>query len=98
MNMYVVNYDDKTLTLYYNGGRHDFDLNDGDVGDFWHSFTSDDEVYDINFHQEDAHAIPSLSVYKCGKNEFDEWEVMTSDYETIIPLAYGGDATNYFNH
>lgn len=98
MNMYVVNYDDRKLILYYEGGRYDFNLNDGDVGDFWNSFTADNQVYDINFHQEDAYSIPSLSVYKCGKNEFDEWEIMMSDYETIPNLLYGGDSKKYFNH
>mgnify|MGYP000893293983 CR=1 FL=1 len=44
MNHFKLNYDNKILELNFEGEVFNFDLNDGDVGDFWHSFTTKDGV------------------------------------------------------
>lgn len=50
-NKFVVDYDNKVLTLYYQDQIFMFDLNAGDVGDFWHGFElKDGTELDVCFH------------------------------------------------
>lgn len=98
----VVNYDKKELELITLTENFKWDLNDGDVGDFWHSFTDwKGVIRDVNFHQEDENQKPSLSIYPV-KEVMDEktkkvfLQVDTSD-ETILNVAMFGDVKNYFD-
>ena len=96
MNNFVLDYDKKTLQLNFEGESFNFDLNDGDVGDFWHSFTTRDGLLkDINFHQDNENEEPSIGVY--GVVEVDgELSVDTSDSIYITEHTKVGNALNYF--
>lgn len=98
MNTYKVNYDKRCIYLTYDGKDYSFHLDNGDVGDFWHSFFHRGQMYDINFHQEDSGCRPSLEVYKCKGIDDGLWEVDTSEYEVISLDTIIGDADNYFNN
>ena len=96
-NNYKVNYIKRKLTLNYNGEVFNFNLNDGDVGDFWHSFTtSDNVVKDINFHQESEEVVPNLAIYGV-KNVGKILEIDTSDEIIIKEFKQIGNPKKYFN-
>lgn len=95
-NNYIVDYDKKTVTLNYNGEEFKFNLNEGDVGDFWHSFTTKDGVTkDVNFYQEDEKESPSFSVYGLKESE-GGLLIDTSQEENIKDFKQVGDPANYF--
>jgi len=97
MNKFTIDYDNQVLTLEYKAQFFMWSLIDGDVGDFWHSFvTNDKKVLDIQFGQEDESCEPSLSVYPCIKNHNGKYETDTSTHESIPCLVTLGDAKNYF--
>ena len=61
---FVVDYDNKVLTLYYQDHIFMFDLSMGDVGDFWHGFVLKDGTgLDVNFHQEDTNQEPYCEIW-----------------------------------
>ena len=97
----VINYDTKELTLKIDGEEYLWYLNDGDVGDFWHTFTDNDNVpWDVNFFQEDETQEPSMSVYAVKQvfntNEDNpRWEVDTNDSIEVIMNSIG-NPKNYF--
>jgi hypothetical protein len=63
-NKFVVDYDNKVLTLHYQDQIFMFDLNAGDVADFWHGFQlKDGTELDVNFHQEDADDVPFCEIW-----------------------------------
>jgi hypothetical protein len=84
-----VNYDTKTLTLQYNGEEFIFDLDEGDHHDYWHGFTFNDQVKDLNFSQETPDEKPMLSVYDVVDNQTD----FQSDES--IPVTTEGDVVSY---
>ena len=96
MDNFVLDYDKKTLQLNFEGESFNFNLNDGDVGDFWHSFTTKEGVLkDINFHQYNENEEPSIGVY--GVVEVDgELSVDTSDSIYITEHIKVGNVLNYF--
>ena len=97
-NKFSVNYNKKTLTLHFEGEKFTWDLNEGDVGEFWHSFTTKKGVVrDINFHQEDENQKPSLSVYGLTYDKKKKvYSINTSD-ETLIDLDKKvGNPVKYF--
>lgn len=95
-NRYTVNYSKKTLVLHFEGEKFTWDLNDGDVGDFWHSFTTKKGVIkDINFSQEDAGETPNLSVYGVKKSK-GGLLIDTSDEIYIKNFKQVGNPDNYF--
>jgi hypothetical protein len=96
MDNFVIDYDNKALQLNFEGESFNFDLNDGDVGDFWHSFTTKDGVLkDINFHQDNENEEPSIGVY--GVVEVDgELSVDTNDSIYISECNKFGNPLNYF--
>lgn len=64
MNNFIVDYDKETLVLNYNGETFNWNLKDGDKGDFWNSFTDSKGILrDVNFSQEDESDSANLSVY-----------------------------------
>tara|TARA_R110002126_G_scaffold23998_1_gene84090 strand:+ start:38 stop:421 length:384 start_codon:yes stop_codon:yes gene_type:complete len=61
---FVVDYDNKVLTLYYEDQIFMFDLNAGDIGDFWYSFVLKNSTeLDVNFHQESAKDEPYCEIW-----------------------------------
>ena len=96
MNNFVIDYNKKELTLFFEGETHKFNLDEGDVGDFWHSFTNKKGVTkDINFYQEDENEQPSLSVYDL-KEEGEHTVVDTSTGVYITECKTIGNPKNYF--
>jgi hypothetical protein len=95
-NNFKVNYDTKELTLHFEGEDFKWNLSDGDVGEFWHSFTTKKGVVkDINFHQEDENDIPTFAIYGVKKDKEGFLQINT-DNEIIIKGTTVGDAKNYF--
>ena len=93
-NYFIVDYDNYKLYLKYNDEMHQWDLTEGDVGDFWHSFKDKHGVErDINFFVDDYDQIPSLLIYELD----DDGYIDTSDYEEISLLETDGDIDNYFS-
>ena len=93
MDKYLVDYANKLLTLRFKGETFHFNLRDGDVGDFWHSFTmKDGTINDINFSQENQNEVPNLSVYE----EVDEGAVNTNKETYIKKYEQMGDQKIYF--
>jgi len=92
-NKFVVDYDNKVLTLYYQEQIFMFDLNAGDVSDFWHEFElKDGTQLDVNYHQEDVDDIPFCEIW--GKDISKPLNIQQIDgldkYEIL------GNPINYF--
>lgn len=95
-NSFLVNYDTKELTLHFKGDTFSWNLNDGDVGEFWHSFeTTKGVVKDINFHQEDENDIPTFAVYGVTKDD-EGFDQINTDDEIIVKGKAIGNPMNYF--
>jgi hypothetical protein len=97
-NSYVVNYDKKTLTINFEGETFNFDLNDGDIGDFWHTFTTKDGVIkDVNYCQDDETEQPNLSLYGVKANvKTKEFLIDTSDEIYVEKYTQVGNQYSYF--
>lgn len=96
-NKFVVDYDKKIVTLHYEGEVFEFDLNEGDVGDFWHSFKDKHGVErDINFSQEDENQYPGISVYGLKDDGNGQMLINTSDEVYISNFEQIGNQENYF--
>lgn len=97
-NSFSVNYDKKEITLNFEGEKFKWNLNDGDIGDFWHSFTDKKGIVrDINFHQESETEIPCLSVYGLIYNEKEKSYFINTADEKLIELNEKiGNPINYF--
>jgi hypothetical protein len=96
-NKIVVDYDKKIVDLHYEGEVFNFNLNDGDIGDFWHSFTDKNNVTkDINFSQEDAEQQPGLSIYGLKDDGSGYLSIDTSDEVYISNFEQVGNPENYF--
>lgn len=94
----IINYDEKTITLFFRYQTFVFDLTQGDIGEFWYGFeTHDGEVYDVNFGQESAEDIPSVSVYGTLVEEDGELSIDSDNRFDIDIKELIGDANNYFN-
>ena len=92
-NSFKVNYDTKTILLSYQDEEFTFDLNEGDIGEFWNSFkTKEGIIKDINFAQESANEKPGLSVYPIGEDGY----INTSEEEPIDCALTEGNPINYF--
>lgn len=97
MNNYEINYNSKTLVVNFEGETFTFDLNDGDIGDFWHSFTTKNGVVkDVNFSQEDVDEVPSLSIYGVKENEEGQILIDTSDEIYVEEYTQVGNQYSYF--
>lgn len=96
-NKFVVDYDKKIVTLHYEGEIFEFDLNEGDVGEFWHSFKDKNGVEkDINFSQESAEELPGLSIYGLKDDGSGQMLINTSDEVYISNFEQVGNPENYF--
>lgn len=97
-NHAIINYDKKTITLFFRYQTFVFDLTQGDIGEFWYGFeTHDGEVYDVNFGQESADDIPSVSVYGTLVEADGELSIDSDNRFDIDIKELIGDANNYFN-
>jgi hypothetical protein len=97
MNNYEINYNWRTLVLNFEGETFTFDLNDGDIGEFWHSFTTKDGVVkDINFSQEDVDEVPNLSIYGVKENQEGQLLIDTSDEIYVEKHTKIGNQYSYF--
>ena len=98
-NSAIIDYDKKILTLNFRWQTFTFDLNQGDIGDFWYGFeTHDGTIYDVSFHQESYEGNPSVNVYGTileddGERTIDSWNCTDIDIKETI-----GGANNYFNN
>lgn len=90
--MFTINYNEQKLTFHYNGGVYQFNLRDGDIGDYWNSFVHNGETLDINYHQEDMSQTPTLSVYHLDSDGY----IDMSNSTEIEFAGYCGDPKNYF--
>jgi hypothetical protein len=96
-NKFVVDYDKKIVTLHFEGEVFNFDLNEGDIGDFWHSFKNKKGVErDINFYQEDVEETPSLSIYGLTDDGSGVLSINTKDEINIPKFKQVGNPVNYF--
>lgn len=96
-NKFVVDYDKKIVTLHYEGEVFEFDLTEGDVGDFWHSFTDKNNIErDINFSQESEEELPGLSIYGLEDDGTGQFLINTSDETYISTFEQIGNPENYF--
>jgi hypothetical protein len=94
---YVVDYNYRKLTINFEGETFTFDLNEGDIGDFWHSLTTKDGVIkDVNFSQEDENEVPNLSLYGVKENDKGELLIDTSDEIYIEEYTQIGNQYSYF--
>jgi hypothetical protein len=91
MDKFTINYDKRTLVLSYKNGLYFFDLNEGDIGDFWHYFYTDNgEKLAINYHQELGY-MPNLEIWDYTDDySFNECIEVIDTYELF------GTPENYF--
>ena len=100
-NKFVIDYDNKVLTLHYLEQVFMFDLNAGDTGDYWHGFElKDGTKLDVNYHQEDANQEPYCEIWGLGylltwgKDDTKQYDMQQLDgidnYEIL------GNPINYF--
>jgi hypothetical protein len=98
-NYAIINYDEKTITLFFRWQTFTFDLNEGDIGEYWYGFeTHDGEVYDINFGEEEGESNPSISVYGTMLDDDGELAIDSDNRADIIIKETIGDRRNYFNN
>ena len=93
----VINYDEKTLEVVFNEELFLWSLDDGDVGDFWHSFKVKGKVYDVNFYLPDLDAKPSVYVYGTYIDKDSGARLVDTMKETGIAIKIvEGEINNYF--
>ena len=96
-NYAIINYDEKTITLYFRWQTFVFDLTEGDIGEFWYGFeTHDGEVYDVNYGEEVGEDNAGVCVYGTIVDEDGGFIIDTDNCTDIEIKEYIGDATNYF--
>lgn len=91
-----INYDKKEMDIVIDDVVYPFDLNEGDVGEFWHSLNHKGQVYDVNYHQEEETQEPSIALYPVHH----AFGVTLTDYangQAIEDIDTYGDPLNYFN-
>ncbi len=94
---FVVDYDNKVLTLYYQDQIFMFDLNAGDVGDFWHGFDLKDGTgLDVCFHQEDANQEPYCEIWATALDLEDGKYYTNHQIDGIDNCELLGNPINYF--
>lgn len=95
---FTINYNKKSLILFFKKEKFKWDLTEGDIGEFWHTFTTKKGIVkDINFHQEDETQEPILAVYGLIYDKKDKLYSINMDDETLIKLKNKiGSPKNYF--
>lgn len=97
-NIYSINYSKKELAITVNGEFHKFDLTEGDLSDYWNSFEdANQQMWDVNFYQEDETCEPSVCVYECiWSEESGGWEIQTESYYVLDQVGVTGTPKEYF--
>ena len=97
-NNFRIDYDSKIISLHFQGEDFQFDLDDGDIGDMWNTFTDKNDVMrDINFSQEDETQKPSLSVYDLKEEPISVTQTVDLNSEEVIECSEQfGNPLNYF--
>lgn len=93
---FSINYDSKELSIHWDGQKFSFDLNEGDIGDYWHSFQHQGATYDLNYHQEDEMQEPSVSVYPVVFNKYGDFGPDTMNGDELNLKQKIGNPKNYF--
>jgi len=100
-NIFTVDYDARVVDIVFKGEAFQFDLTEGDVGDFWSGFVmKDGSEWDINYHQEDETCEPVVAVYPARwiGDENGSYEIDTN-HETLLDcIDIQGDSKDYFNN
>ena len=93
----VVHYTDRRLAINVWGEVFHFNLNDGDTGELWDSFTTKDgRSWDVCFHQEDEDDTPTCGIYSLSiKGDYMERD---GKEEIDLEVSTIGDPDLYFNH
>jgi hypothetical protein len=86
----IIDYTEKTLSIEVDGQEFNFDLNNGDTGDFWNSFEVNGITRDINFAQESPEQKPSVAIYGVKDGQID------MDDEQSLEVEIEGDPYSYF--
>ncbi len=96
-NYFTVDYDKRKLVIFYEEQTFVFDLDDGDMGDFWNSLVTNERiVLDVNFYQEDENQEPSVSLYGTFRDAGGDLMCDMTD-DTPIPFKSSkGYAKKYF--
>ena len=88
----LIDYTGKNLHLRFQGEEFVFDLEQGDLGDFWQGFKlSDGTELDLNFYQDDRDEKPAVSIYGVVDGRID-----FADSVSIVEVSTDGDIDNYF--
>jgi hypothetical protein len=100
-NKFVIDYDNRVLTLHYLEQVFMFDLDAGDTGDFWHGFQlKDGTKLDVNFHQESAKDKPYCEIWGLeylltwGKDDTRQYDMQQIDGIGTCEIL--GNPINYF--
>ena len=90
---FIIDANNKTLHFMYFGCIYSYDLNDGDLEDYWHALHKFDSVYDINFNWEydESDSRPGLTINEVKDGSTGD-EVRS--YKKFIIL---GDPDRLFN-
>ena len=95
---FIVSYDNKKLVLVYENELFEFDLNHGDIGEFWGSFTQKDGTpRDINFHQENDEQEPTVEIYELDWDETVKKYKLGNSLDILNSCFKSGDPRNYFD-
>jgi hypothetical protein len=95
-NYFAVDYNSRVINLYYYGKNYQFNLDKGDIGDYWYAFKHRGVYKDVNFYQEGQYQHPSFSVYACEKDSNGNWQIITEQSEEIYFLGSVGEPKKYF--
>ena len=94
---FVIDYDNKVLTLHYLGQVFMFDLTAGDTGDFWHGFElKDGTILDVNYHQEDANQEPYCEIWASALDLEDSKYYINHQIDGLNNCEILGNPINYF--
>lgn len=100
INYAIINYNRMELTLWFKEEMFNFDLTKGDIGDFWHGFECNGEVFDVNYYADSYKdtLVNVVSVY--GTKVDNDGHIiidMGNSYELEI-LDTIGNYTDYLNY
>lgn len=96
-NKFVIDYDNKVLTLHYLEQVFMFDLNAGDTGEYWHGFElKDGTKLDINYHQEDTNQEPYCEIWDTALDKEDGKYYINHEIDGINNYEILGNPINYF--
>lgn len=100
INYAIINYNRMELTLWFKEEMFNFDLTEGDIGDFWHGFECNGEVFDVNYYTDSYEdtLVNVVSVYGTKVDSYGYTLIdMDNSYEIEI-LDTIGNLNNYLNY